>query len=152
MKVNINIVSSEVEEEVNFNIYNVNPKINEAIELLTSSNKIIKHLLAKKEDKHYKVNIDDIFYIESIDRKIFIYTKAETYEISEKLYILEEQLSNSNFIRISKSMLLNINKIYSFYPKLSGNLEALLTNKEKVIISRRYVSSLKNKLGMRDNE
>ncbi|AGF54335.1 MULTISPECIES: hypothetical protein [Clostridium] len=52
MKVNINIISSEVEEEVNFNIYNVNPKINEAIELLTSSNKIIKRLLAKREDKH----------------------------------------------------------------------------------------------------
>ncbi|EHI98966.1 response regulator receiver protein [Clostridium sp. DL-VIII] len=152
MKVNINIISSELEEEVNFNIHNVNEKINEAIELLTSSKKIIKYLLVKKEDKHYKVNIDEVFYIESIDRKIFIYTKAETYEISEKLYILEEQLSSNNFLRISKSMLLNINKIYSFYPKLSGNLEALLTNKEKVIISRRYVSNLKSKLGMRDTE
>lgn len=152
MKVNINIISSELEEEVNFNIHNVNEKINEAIELLTSSKKIIKYLLVKKEDKHYKVNIDEVFYIESIDRKVFIYTKAETYEISEKLYILEEQLSNNNFLRISKSMLLNINKIYSFYPKLSGNLEALLTNKEKVIISRRYVSNLKSKLGMRDTE
>ncbi len=152
MKVNINIISSELEEEVNFNIHNVNEKINEAIELLTSSKKIIKYLLVKKEDKHYKVNIDEVFYIESIDRKVFIYTKAETYEISEKLYILEEQLSSNNFLRISKSMLLNINKIYSFYPKLSGNLEALLTNKEKVIISRRYVSNLKSKLGMRDTE
>lgn len=152
MKVNINIISSELEEEVNFNIHNVNQKINEAIELLTSSKKIIKYLLVKKEDKHYKVNIDEVFYIESIDRKVFIYTKAETYEISEKLYILEEQLSSNNFLRISKSMLLNINKIYSFYPKLSGNLEALLTNKEKVIISRRYVSNLKSKLGMRDTE
>ncbi|WP_315074857.1 LytTR family DNA-binding domain-containing protein [uncultured Clostridium sp.] len=152
MKVNINIIPSELEEEVNFNIHNVNQKINEAIELLTSSKKTIKYLLVKKEDKHYKVNIDEVFYIESIDRKIFIYTKAETYEISEKLYILEEQLSSNNFLRISKSMLLNINKIYSFYPKLSGNLEALLTNKEKVIISRRYVSNLKSKLGMRDTE
>ena len=61
MKVNINIISSELEEEVNFNIHNVNPKINEAIELLTSSNKTIKHLLVKKEDKHYKVNIDEVF-------------------------------------------------------------------------------------------
>lgn len=152
MKVNINIIPSELEEEVNFNIHNVNQKINEAIELLTSSKKTIKYLLVKKEDKHYKVNIDEVFYIESIDRKVFIYTKAETYEISEKLYILEEQLSSNNFLRISKSMLLNINKIYSFYPKLSGNLEALLTNKEKVIISRRYVSNLKSKLGMRDTE
>ena len=152
MKVNINIISSQLEEEVNFNVHKVEKKVTQAIELLTSSNEVIKHLLGRKEDKYYKVNVDEIFYIEAIDRKLFIYTKTETYEISEKLYTLEEQLSTVNFIRVSKSLLLNINKIYSFYPKLSGNLEALLTNNEKVIISRRYVANLKNKLGMRDSE
>lgn len=152
MKVSINIISSELEEEVIFNVHNVQEKITEAIELLTSSNEVIKHLLGRKEEKYYKVKVDEIFYIESIDRKVFIYTKTQTYEISEKLYVLEEQLSSMNFIRISKSLLLNIDKIHSFYPKLSGNLEALLTNNEKVIISRRYVANLKNKLGMRDSK
>ncbi|NRT36168.1 LytTR family transcriptional regulator [Clostridium beijerinckii] len=152
MKVSINIISSELEEEVIFNVHNVQEKITEAIELLTSSNEVIKHLLGRKEEKYYKVNVDEIFYIESIDRKVFIYTKTQTYEISEKLYVLEEQLASMNFIRISKSLLLNIDKIHSFYPKLSGNLEALLTNNEKVIISRRYVANLKNKLGMRDGK
>lgn len=152
MKVSINIISSELEEEVIFNVHNVQEKVTEAIELLTSSNEVIKHLLGRKEEKYYKVNVDEIFYIESIDRKVFIYTKTQTYEISEKLYVLEEQLASMDFIRISKSLLLNINKIHSFYPKLSGNLEALLTNNEKVIISRRYVANLKNKLGMRDNK
>ena len=152
MKVNINIISSELEEEVNFNIHNIEKKVTQAIELLTSSNTVMRHLLGRKEDKYYKVNLAEIFYIESIDRKIFIYTKTETYEISEKLYMLEEQLANMNFIRVSKSLLLNIDKIHSFYPKLSGNLEALLTNNEKVIISRRYVANLKNKLGMRDSQ
>ncbi|WP_017210468.1 LytTR family DNA-binding domain-containing protein [Clostridium beijerinckii] len=152
MKVSINIISSELEEEVIFNVHNVQEKVTEAIELLTSSNEVIKHLLGRKEEKYYKVNVDEIFYIESIDRKVFIYTKTQTYEISEKLYVLEEQLSSMNFIRISKSLLLNIDKIHSFYPKLSGNLEALLTNNEKVIISRRYVANLKNKLGMRDGK
>ncbi|MVX65307.1 LytTR family transcriptional regulator [Clostridium chromiireducens] len=152
MKVNINIISSQLEEEVIFNVHNVDKKITEAIELLTSSSQVIQYLLGRKEEKYYKVNVDEIFYIESIDRKIFIYTKADTYEIPEKLYLLEEQLASVNFIRISKSMLVNINKIHSFYPKLSGNLEALLINNEKVIISRRYVANLKNKLGMRDSQ
>lgn len=152
MKVNINIISSELEGEVNFYIHNVEKKVTQAIELLTSSSKDIEYLLGKKEEKYYRVDVHEIFYIETIDRKIFIYTKNQTYEISEKLYILEEQLATVNFIRVSKSLLLNINKIQSFYPKLSGNLEALLINNEKVIISRRYVASLKNKLGMRDSE
>ena len=152
MKISINIISSESEEEVNFNVHYIDGNIKQAIELLSSSNKVIKHLLGKKEEKYYKINIDEIFYIEAIERKIFIYTETETYETSEKLYVLEEQLASVNFIRISKSLLLNFNKIYSFYPKLSGNLEALLINNEKVIISRRYVANLKSKLGMRDDE
>lgn len=152
MKVNLNIISTQLEESVNLNVHKIDMKVTQAIELLTGSDRVVKHLLGRKDEKHYKISVDDIFYIESIDRKIFIYTENDTYEISEKLYVLEEQLYTLSFIRVSKSLLLNSNKIYSFYPKLSGNLEALLTNKEKVIISRRYVSNLKIRLGMRDSE
>ena len=64
MKVNINIISSQLEEEVNFNVHNIEKKVTQAIELLTSSNEVIKHLLGRKEEKYYKVNVDEIFYIE----------------------------------------------------------------------------------------
>jgi DNA-binding LytR/AlgR family response regulator len=152
MKVQINIIPPEKEEEVQFNVHSTNENITKAIHLLTSQEKEVKYLLCKKEEKFFKIAIAEIFYLETIDRKVFAYTSKDTFEVSEKLYVLEEQLSGMGMIRVSKSMLLNMDKIYSFYPKLSGNLEALLVNEEKVVISRRYVARLKKELGMGESE
>lgn len=52
------------------------------------------------------------------------------------------------FVRVSKSVILNVNKIKSLAPAFGGRYEALLKNGEKIIISRQYVSSLKEVLGV----
>lgn len=152
MKVQINIVPEENEEEVIFRIHGMNEQINQTIRILTSKEENTPFLLCKKEEKCYKIPIREIFYLESVDRKVFVYTVKDTFKVDGRLYELEEKLLNFGFIRISKSMLLNFDKIYSFYPRLSGNLEAILVNEEKVAISRRYVAGLKKKLGMEDSE
>lgn len=152
MKVSVELIPIDEEEEAQFKIHAMSDNVTKAMHLLTFSDKETRYLLGKIEEKYYKINVDDIFYIESVERKVFAYAKKQTFELSDKLYVLEEQLRFFNFVRITKSMLLNVDKIYSFYPKLSGNLEAHLINNEKVMISRRYVSSLKRKLGMGDNE
>jgi DNA-binding LytR/AlgR family response regulator len=156
MKFNITLVPPDQEEEISFSIHKMTQHISEIVKMLseeneyveTEKNKLPNHFIGKVDETFYKVNVKDIFYFESIDRRIFFYTEKKSYEINEKLYVLEEMLSQADFVRISKSMLLNINKIYSFSPTFSGNLEALLLNKEKVVISRRYVSVLKKQLGM----
>lgn len=152
MKIQIDFISEEEEEEVLFRVHGMDKHVTQAVNILNPREKETGHLLCKKEEKFFNINVDDVMYLESIDRKVFVYTEKDTLEITEKLYVLEEQLSKRSFIRVSKSMLLNFDKIYSFYPKLSGNLEALLVNQEKVIISRRYVAGLKRKLGMGEKE
>ncbi|WP_141213125.1 LytTR family DNA-binding domain-containing protein, partial [Brevibacillus laterosporus] len=58
---------------------------------------------------------------------------------------LEHDLPD-NFIRISKTIIINIHCLNKFSVKPNGNLEALLLNGEKVIVSRKYVASLKKNL------
>jgi len=53
-----------------------------------------------------------------------------------------------DFLRISKSTIVNLSKVKSLTPSLSGRLEAALFNGEKVIISRQYVVGLKTKFGL----
>ena len=60
----------------------------------------------------------------------------------------EEVIEELPFMRISKSMIVNIEKILHISPALGGRFEAVLENDEKVIISRLYVPILKNKLGV----
>lgn len=89
---------------------------------------------------------DDVYYFEAVDNKVFIYCMEKVYESKSKLYELEE--AGHDYLRISKSVIVNLTKIKSISPALSGRFEAVLINKEKLIISRQYVPELKHKLGV----
>jgi len=92
--------------------------------------------------------VDDIFYAESVDLKSFVYAEKAVYQSRQKLYEIEEALSNSDFLRISKQVIVNIRKIRSVKPAGEGRFEAFLLNGEKVIISRQYVPALKERFGL----
>ncbi|MGX7148172.1 LytTR family DNA-binding domain-containing protein [Enterococcus ureasiticus] len=103
-------------------------------------------LKGKKEGKTYYIPVNEIYYFESIDEKIFIYSLQEVFETTYRLYELEQLLEQTNFQRISKSTLLNIEKMDSVRPLFNGKLEASLKNEEKLIINRHYVKQLKEKI------
>ena len=90
----------------------------------------------------------DIYYFETVDNKVFAYCRQSVYEVKERLYQLEEAIEELPFMRISKSMIANLEKILHISPALGGRVEALLENNEKVIISRLYAPMLKSKLGV----
>lgn len=90
----------------------------------------------------------EVFYFESVDNKVFIYCEKQVYESKLKLYEIEEQYEKTDFFRASKSIILNLSKIKNLSPAFNGRFEALLKNKEKVIISRQFVPILKKKLGI----
>lgn len=93
------------------------------------------------------ITASDIYYFESVDKKVFAYCSQSVYEVKEKLYQVEELSEMLPFMRISKSMIINLDKIRHISLMFGGRFEALLENDEKVIISRQYVPILKDKLG-----
>ncbi len=103
-------------------------------------------LTGTAEAKRYEIAVADIFYIESVDGKTFLYTKDRTYETAHRLYELEALLKTRHFLRISKPMLVNLMKIRSIQPAFNGRFTAVLSSGEKVIISRSYVKALKEAL------
>ena len=92
--------------------------------------------------------INDIYYIEANEDRVFLYCKDKVYETNLRLYELENKLETCSFIRISKSILLNLNKLDNVKALLNGRYEAMLINNEKLIITRHYVSDFKKKFGM----
>ena len=90
----------------------------------------------------------DIYYFESVDNKTFIYCREKVFESKNKLYELENQFINTSFFRASKSIILNLSKIKKLQPMFNGRFEAILSNNERVIISRKFVPVLKEKLGL----
>ena len=100
-------------------------------------------LTGVKDSSRYEIALQDICYIESVDGRTFLYTKDQIYETSYRIYELESRLKSRYFLRISKSMLLNLMKIQSIRPALNGRFTAVLQSGENVIISRNYVKGLK---------
>ena len=103
-------------------------------------------LTGTADDRMYEIAVSDIFYIESVDNKTFIYCKSRDYETKQKLYELEEILREKHFLRVSKSVLLNLMKVSSIKPALNSRFTAVLFSGEQVIISRKYVPELKKAL------
>ncbi len=98
------------------------------------------------DDTQYEVPLTDIYYIESVDNKVFLYTRDKVYETKQKIYEFESILSAKHFLRVSKSMLLNLMKVESIKPALNGRFSAILRSGEQVIITRKYVPDLKHAL------
>ena len=87
-----------------------------------------QRLQAKKENELYFVNSSDVLYFESVDNRTFLYTEDAVMEVRQRLYELEMILSEKDFIRSSKSQIVNINKIRALRPELNRTLLATMCN------------------------
>lgn len=107
----------------------------EALDFVVSGN---------SKGKVFQIPISDIYYMEAVERKTFLYTKAEVYMTDTKLYEFEEMFRETGIIRISKSCLMNMDMLYSIKQLINSQLEATLINGEKLIVARTYLKNIKN--------
>ena len=105
-------------------------------------------ITARNEDRTLLVNACDILYFESVDNRIFLYTEKDVLETESRLYELEEMLSGKDFLRISKSQIVNVDKISALRPELNRTILLTLVNGEKLVVSRRYVKALRELLSI----
>ncbi len=104
------------------------------------------YIPAAENGEMLNVRLDAILYIESVDKKTFIYTEKRVLLSDKRLYELEEMLDKRDFFRCSKSVIINLNKVIKLKPEINRNIIATMENNENVVISRRYAAELKSLL------
>lgn len=144
MKTRIELISEDQNEEVVIKCHQITDEIQNMISFLQNEKRIIGY----KRGTAYPLNINNIYYFEIVDQKAFFYCEKEIYESKMKLYEFEQETEGTSFFRASKSLIINADKIDSIKPSLSGRFEVILTNKEKLIVSRQYVRILKHIIGL----
>lgn len=143
MDIRLKALSKEHKEYVEIGCHEVTEEVRELVFFVKSRQ---GQLSGIEDGKEYEIPITDVYYIEVMDNKCFIYCSKKVYETRERLYELENLLKEKNFLRISKSTLLNLMKIKAIKPALNSRFIAVLQNGEEIIISRKYVADLKEKL------
>ena len=144
MKITIQENVNQEELEIVIHCKKINEQVSELVATLT---RLDKKLTGVKDGRTFVLDTGDIYYFESVDKKTFAYAKTEVYEVTLRLYELEDCLPR-DFIRASKATIINISKLKSIMPDFSGRLEATLDTGERLIVSRQYAQELKTKLGL----
>jgi len=139
--------------------YEQNP-LQEDIEILLTypeKNRTVDHIISfinsvgtqiecNSETGVKRVNISDIYYIESIDKVTAVFCENENYRTKYRLYQLYEELADKGFVQISKYCILNINKMEKIKPLFNSRVEAILSNGKHLFITRKYRFEVKRKL------
>ena len=146
MKINLDIDGKYNDTEVIIRA----PHLNNDIERIVAMMRMIDMQIAvRKEGETYLLETDKILYIEAVDRKTFVYTTTESYESELKLYELEQDLIQRDFLRISKQSIVNLRKIKSLKADVNRKIRITLQNGEQIVVSRMYSDELRRKLGLK---
>jgi DNA-binding LytR/AlgR family response regulator len=142
MKISINTDEQRTETEIIVNCIRLDDDIDK---LLAAIRMLDMKLTVSKDKRHFVIDTADVIYIESTDKRTFLYTNTDVYESHLKLYELEEKLAGCNFLRASKNCLFNINHVQSIEADLH---RLILTTAKgiKLIVSRQYAAAVKQKL------
>ena len=99
-----------------------------------------------KEHESKVVVPSQIIRIYSQNKKVYVRTKDDCYEVKERLNTLEEQLKDRDFVRISNSEIVNIEQIEKLDMSHVGTIKMYMKNQDETYVSRRYVSKIKEVL------
>ena len=140
MEIKLLKIAKEQPEQMEIRCHEITEEIKEIVTFVKTRQ---GRLTGIQEDRQFEIPVSEVCYIEAVDNKVFLYTVKQVYETRQRLYELEELLKEKYFLRVSKSLLLNLMKVRAIKPALNGRFNAVLQSGEEIIISRKYVPELK---------
>ena len=100
------------------------------------------------DDKLEIIIPDDIIRIYAKDKKVFTVTEKKTYLMKLPLYKIEDYLNGKNFVRISNSEIINLDKTKNFDFKYLGTISCEMDNGDICFVSRRAMKKVREILGV----
>ena len=146
VKILLEIDDNIIENEIIIKCNKIDEKILNIQKAINSIDAEKTTLSFFKEDKEYYLLAKEILFFETDGNIIYGHTDTETYRVKYRLNQLEGILP-SNFMRISKSAIVNIDHIFSIsYNIASSSLVQFYKSHKQIYASRIYAKELKNKL------
>jgi two-component system, LytTR family, response regulator len=93
------------------------------------------------------VNVADIDWIEAAGYYACLHVGSDTHILRRSLLELEKDLGEEKFIRIHRSVVVNLDRIRALEVQTSGDYEVVLRSKARLRLSRRYRKRLQERLG-----
>lgn len=122
------------------------PEWNESVDnLIKKIGRMDISFVGKTEDREVSISISDIYYIENVERKLFLYTKDEVFRLDGTMPEIESRIYDTGLVRISRTCIMNTDYLKEIKQIRNSHLEAVMENDEKLIVSRKYLADIKKR-------
>ena len=109
---------------------------------LQSPPKPPERLAVKSNGRVVFVRIEDIDWIEAADNYVDLHVGKQSHLLREKMSALESRLPPEKFVRISRSTIVNIERLKELQPLYHGTYAVILQDGTKLTLSRNYRDKL----------
>lgn len=106
----------------------------------------ITQIQGRSDDSEKILFLNEIYYFESVDKKVFAYLRDTVWEVEFSLKELEDQFKKHGFVRINKSVVANLYKIDLIKKDFEMRMLIQLENGEMLVINRHYKKNFQNYL------
>ena len=97
----------------------------------------------RSDDRAVNIGIGEIYYIENVERKLFLYTCDNVYRFDGTMADIEAMIADTELVRISRTCIMNTAYLKEIRQMRNSRLEASMDNGEKLIVSRKYLQDIK---------
>lgn len=146
MQIEIKIDSSCTEPKIIVMAASMTEEVQDVIKKLSESD--MRIISGSKDDKIEVLEQEDLIRIYAASGKVFAVTDKGEYVVRLRLYEVEERLDKRRFVRISNSEIIHLKKAESFDLSITGTICVKLSNGTVTYVSRRFVSKIKQILGI----
>ncbi|WP_169922435.1 LytTR family DNA-binding domain-containing protein [Lactobacillus terrae] len=149
MKVKLDISDEYSEKTIVIQSPKDDQEVVDLVQKLESIIQELQKISGYHDDTVYQLDLTEVLFFETNDRDVYAHTSDNSYRVNQRLYELEEILP-ANFIRVSKSTILNLDQVRSLTRSVTGNLIEFKNSYKQVYVSRRFYKDVKIKLGKKD--
>lgn len=142
MKVTVQYNQQLLKDELLISACEQSPSLTRIVDF---AEKELFYVIGLKEKEKVRIDLRDIQRIYSANKQVFCVANGQEYQLSERLYQLQEKLPNS-FVQISRTEIIQIQTVEKFAITKSGIIEIIFTDGQKTSASRRYLKKVREVL------
>jgi two-component system, LytTR family, response regulator len=113
---------------------------------LPPTQRAAERLVVRNQGQVLFLNVSDIDWIEAADYYACVHVGSDIHILRRSLSELERDLGDESFIRIHRSIVVNIERIRGLELQTNGEYEVVLKSKDRLRLSRRYRKRLQERM------
>ena len=113
-------------------------RMNALLQDVAGTPRNIKRLAIKTNGRTIFLHVDEIDWIEAAGNYLRLQAGKESHMIRERISQIETRLDNSQFVRIHRSYIVNLDRIKEMQPLFNGDQLVILRSGKRLTMSRTY--------------